>query len=247
VKKTTVIVSLLIHGGAAVALLSASQHRAAGKSFFVQMQEAKKKEMKEKAKAAPPKPKAPKPERPPEPKQAAAPKAAPPPEAARPVEKVAAVAPIAMDIAMSNEDIGDAVAIPVAARPAAAAAAPSKLASLDADRPRRRIHEIGPGGPVATEEHCTEEPSKPEPVFKTEIEYTAAARAEGIEGKLKLRVVVGGDGSVTQVDVLSSVSPELDAAAVAAVKRWRFKPAMACGKPVAGGTYVIARRFELGD
>jgi protein TonB len=97
------------------------------------------------------------------------------------------------------------------------------------------------------EERCTDEPSKPEPVVKTEIEYTAAARAEGIEGKLKLKVVVGADGAVLTVEVLSSVSPELDAAAVAAVKHWRFRPAMACGKPVAGGTYVLARRFELGD
>jgi TonB family protein len=155
------------------------------------------------------------------------------------------IAPINMeDVAMSNEDIGDAVAIPVMRAPQAAA--PTKVASIDSEQRKRRVHEIGPGGPVA-EEHCTEEPSKPEPVFKTEIEYTAAARAEGIEGKLKLKVVVGGDGSVLSVEVLSSVSPELDAAAVAAVKRWRFRPAMACGKPIAGGTYVLARRFELGD
>jgi len=146
---------------------------------------------------------------------------------------------------MSNEDIGDAVAIPVVAR-AAQAAVPTRVASVDAEPRRRRLHELGPGGPVA-EEHCSEEPSKPEPVYKTEIEYTAAARAEGIEGKLKLRVVVGADGGVASVEVLSGVSPELDAAAIAAVKHWRFKPAMACGKPVAGGTYVLARRFELGD
>jgi TonB family protein len=149
-----------------------------------------------------------------------------------------------MDLAMSNDDLGGAVAIPVA-RPAHAAA-PTKVASMEAEPRRRRIHELGPGGP-SSEERCTEEPSKPEPVFKTEIEYTAAARADGIEGKLKLRVTVGADGSVVAVDVLASVSPELDAAAVAAVKRWRFRPAMACGKPVAGGTYVLARRFELGD
>jgi len=161
------------------------------------------------------------------------------------VAKVAAE-PIAMtDIAMSNEDIGDAVAIPVVVR-GAQAVAPTKVASIDSEPRRRRVHELGPGGPLV-EERCTEEPTKPEPVFKTEIEYTAAARAEGIEGKLKLRVVIGADGGVVSVDVLSSVSPELDAAAVAAVKHWRFKPAMACGKPVGGGTYVLARRFELGD
>jgi len=228
VKKATIIVSMIVHGGVAVALLTASQHRASGKSFFVQMTEEKKKEVKEKPKAAPPKPKVAKVERPAEPKSTAA-KAAPVVQA--PVAAARAPAePIAMDVAMSNEDIGDAVAIPVVRAPQAAAAA-TKVASIDADPHKRRIHELGPGGPVL-EEHCTEDPSKPEPVVKTEIEYTAAARAEG---------------SVTSVDVLSSVSPELDAAAVAAVKHWRFKPAMACGKAIAGGTYVLARRFELGD
>jgi len=147
---------------------------------------------------------------------------------------------------MSNEDIGDAVAIPIVVRQPQAAAA-TKVASLDPDAHRRRLRpELGPGGPVA-DERCMDEPSKPEPVFKTEIEYTASARADGIEGKLKLKITVGADGSVLHVDVLASVSPELDAAAVSAVRQWRFKPAMACGRPVAGGTYVLARRFELGD
>jgi protein TonB len=84
-------------------------------------------------------------------------------------------------------------------------------------------------------------------VYKKEIEYTASARAEGIEGKLKLKLIVGADGQVTNVEVLSAVAPELDAAAVAAVRLWRFKPAMMCGRPVAGGVYIVARRFELGD
>jgi len=243
-KKSTMAVSFVIHGGVAIALLTASQHRASGKNFFVQMTDAKKKELKDKLKAAPPKPKVAKVTPPTEHKAAAMPKLAPVNEAPVPTAKLP-IAPINMeDVAMSNEDIGDAVAIPVMCAPQASA--PTKVASIDSEQRKRRVHEIGPGGPVA-EEHCTEEPSKPEPVFKTEIEYTAAARAEGIEGKLKLKVVVGGDGSVLSVEVLSSVSPELDAAAVAAVKRWRFRPAMACGKPIAGGTYVLARRFELGD
>lgn len=244
-KKATVIVSMVIHGGVAVALLTASQHRASGKNFFVQMTEQKKKEAKEKPKAAPPKPKVAKATPPQEHKTASAPKPVqvnePPPSAAK-----VAVAPINMgDIAMSNEDIGDAVAIPVVRAPQAAS--PTKVASIDNEPRKKRLqHDIGPGGPAA-EVQCTEEPSKPEPVFKTEIEYTAQARSEGIEGKLKLKVVVGADGSVLDVQVLSSVSPELDAAAVAAVKHWRFKPSMACGKAIAGGTYVLARRFELGD
>jgi protein TonB len=244
VKKATIIISLILHAGIAFGLVVSSQRRANGKTFFVQMQEEAKKK-----KAAEPKPK-PVPKvakvdtRPKEPKVVAAPKAMPVEAPVQTAKAVAAVMPT--DIAMSNEDIGDAVAIPVIVRQPQAAA-PTKVASFEPDAHRRRLRpELGPGGPIA-EERCTEEPSKPEPVFKTEIEYTASARAEGIEGKLKLKITVGEDGSVLRVEVLASVSPELDAAAVAAVKQWRFRPAMACGKAISGGTYVLARRFELGD
>jgi protein TonB len=244
VKKATIIISLILHAGIAFGLVVSSQRRANGKTFFVQMQEEAKKK-----KAAEPKPK-PVPkvakvdQRPKEPKIVAAPKAMPVEAPVQAAKTVAAVMPT--DIAMSNEDIGDAVAIPVIVRQPQAAA-PTKVASFEPDAHRRRLRpELGPGGPIA-EERCTEDPSKPEPVFKTEIEYTASARAEGIEGKLKLKITVGEDGSVLRVEVLASVSPELDAAAVSAVKQWRFRPAMMCGKAVSGGTYVLARRFELGD
>jgi hypothetical protein len=46
---------------------------------------------------------------------------------------------------------------------------------------------------------------------------------------------------------VSSVESALDAAAIVSAKKWRFKPAMRCGRPVAGGVYTLARRFELGD
>jgi len=245
VKKLTFFASVVIHGGVALALLSAAQKRVVGKTVFVQMTESAKKKPKavEKKveKREPPKPR-------PQVAERKLATALAHPTVAAP-QPVARVAPIAAAIEMSNDEpIGDGdVVIPVA-RPAAAAA-PVKLASMEADRPRRRLHEpTGPThGPMPVDESCHEEASKPEPVFKTEIEYTAAARSEGIEGKLKLRITVGADGQVTAVDVLSSVAPELDAAAVAAVRRWRFKPAMMCGKPVAGGVYIVARRFELGD
>jgi protein TonB len=94
---------------------------------------------------------------------------------------------------------------------------------------------------------CTEPPGKPEPTLKTDIEYTEEARAAGIEGRLVLEVTVDADGNVSDVKVITGVDPALDAAAISTVKTWRFKPAVACGKPVAGGTYRIARRFELGD
>jgi protein TonB len=127
------------------------------------------------------------------------------------------------------------------------------VASAVSDARTKRAREaLGAGAGAessgaAGEAPCTEDPTKPQPVFKVEPEYTVAARTEGIEGKLKLKMIVGVDGSVTDVEVLSGVEPSLDAAAVAAVKQWRFKPATACGKPVAGGTWIYQKRYELTD
>jgi protein TonB len=117
--------------------------------------------------------------------------------------------------------------------------------------PESRLHQqktAAPKSSIKTAlEDCKEEPTKPEPIFKEEIAYPAQARADGVEGRLVLRLTIGADGSVTQVDVVSSVESALDAAAIASAKKWRFKPAMRCGKAVAGGVYTLARRFELGD
>jgi protein TonB len=247
VKRSTVIASVIIHGGLAIALFGAAQKRVHGKTVFVQMAEEARKKPKpveKEAKKTPPKPKL----APPPPTKVAT--AAPvhnAPVRAAPTQ----TAPVATAIEMSNDEpiqAGD-IVIPVAR---AAAVAAVKVASID-DGPRRhRIRETGgtagPGGPsLPGDITCHEDPTKPEPVYKKDIEYTASARAEGIEGKLKLKLTVGADGQVINVEVLSAVAPELDAAAVAAVKLWRFKPAMMCGKAVSGGVYIVARPFELGD
>jgi len=101
---------------------------------------------------------------------------------------------------------------------------------------------------AAEEDTCTEAPSRPVPVTRsTEIEYTQDARANGIEGRLVLKIYIAADGSVEKVEVVSAVDPQLDAAAIAAVKSWTFKPAMRCGKPMGGVAFTLARRFELGD
>ena len=98
------------------------------------------------------------------------------------------------------------------------------------------------------EDDCTEAPSKPAPAQRpTEIEYTQEARANGVEGRLVLKITVAADGSVANVEVVSPVDPALDAAAISAVKTWTFKPAMRCGKAMGGAVYNLAKRFELGD
>jgi len=126
--------------------------------------------------------------------------------------------------------------------PAAAKPTPTPAAARPtAPRPEQRteVHEDAGA--------CAEPAGKPEPTMKTDIAYTDEARAAGIEGRLVLKVTVDADGNVTDVKVVNGVDAALDAAAIQTVKTWRFKPAMACGKPVAGGVYTLARRFVLGD
>jgi len=56
--------------------------------------------------------------------------------------------------------------------------------------------------------------------------YPEAARRAGQEGRVTLRVRVARDGTASRVAVeKSSGSPHLDAAALEAVKAWRFTPA----------------------
>ena len=54
-------------------------------------------------------------------------------------------------------------------------------------------------------------------------------------------ITVGEDGRVSTAAVESSVSPELDRAAVEGVKAWTFEPAMRDGKPVASRIRSVVR------
>jgi TonB family protein len=83
----------------------------------------------------------------------------------------------------------------------------------------------------------------PEARDKVQPDYPADARAKGIDGTVMVQALVGRDGFVKKTLVVKSIKP-LDAAAVAAVKRWRFKPAMAEGEPVAVWV-AVPIRFSL--
>lgn len=238
-REITIAVSLGLHGLIAAAALNAAHEKKQRRATTVAIADEKKKKVEPK-KVEPPKP-------PPlkpaiakvAPKPASTP--APTPVAATPAP--AAAAPLQTNISLGNEvgmetggtrTLGETKPTDGGAKPKPAAAVKTPV---HVDPPAAQ-----PGGAA-----CTEPPGKPEPASKTEIEYTEEARAAGIEGRLVLEVTVDADGNVTAVKVITGVDPALDAAAIATVKTWRFKPALACGKPVAGGTYKIARRFELGD
>lgn len=234
----TVIISVGLHVGLAVGLVSVAQKRELRRrAISVAVQD-------EKKKAKPVKP--PAPPRPiVHPAVAKVEPVAPKAVSAAPVAHVAA-APVAMNLAMSNADldVGPGIGLQGRAKPAAA---PVKVASAISERRTQRTREEAGGG--AADAPCAEEPTKPEAIVKTPLDYTLypQAQADGLEGKFKARLTIDADGQVASVDVIGSIDSAFDAAIVAALQRWRFKPAMACGKAVAGGTFVVARTFELGD
>lgn len=72
----------------------------------------------------------------------------------------------------------------------------------------------------------------PTPVTAPPPAYPDFAREAGITGKVTLHVLVGKDGRVKNVKVFKGVTG-LDQAAMDAVKKWIFKPALSNNKPVA--------------
>lgn len=65
-------------------------------------------------------------------------------------------------------------------------------------------------------------------------EYPAELACDGIGGKVVLMLQIGQDGVPAEARVqTSSGRPALDAAAMEAVRAWRFVPGTAAGKPVA--------------
>lgn len=69
------------------------------------------------------------------------------------------------------------------------------------------------------------------------IEYSApsypdSARREGVQGIVVLEATIATDGTVAHVEILRGVSPDLDAAAQAAVYEWVYTPTLHEGTPV---------------
>lgn len=62
--------------------------------------------------------------------------------------------------------------------------------------------------------------------------YPESAIRRGIEGTVKLELVINKEGRVDSAVVIAGLVPELDEAALAAVKRFEFTPALANGQPI---------------
>ena len=72
----------------------------------------------------------------------------------------------------------------------------------------------------------------PQIVRQTKPLYPQEAFVKKIEGVVEVEFLIDGQGDVVSARVIRSV-PLLDAAAIATVKQWKFRPAMKGGRPVA--------------
>src|SRR5579884_3607074 len=68
--------------------------------------------------------------------------------------------------------------------------------------------------------------------------YPALARAARVQGSVVLAAIIGKDGTIQNLHVISSSSPLLIQAALDAVKQWRYRPYILNGEPVEVDTQV---------
>jgi TonB family protein len=73
---------------------------------------------------------------------------------------------------------------------------------------------------------------KPQVIAETKPSYTAEAMRKKISGSVEMTTVIGVDGRPSDIKIVRSLDSGLDKNAVAALDKWRFKPAMKDGKPV---------------
>ena len=87
--------------------------------------------------------------------------------------------------------------------------------------------------------------SPPQPFAKSPPIYPNRLLSKGVEGKVLCAVVVNAEGAITSASVReSSGNRDLDAAALKAVKKWKFKPAVKSGRQVQA-TALVPFNFEV--
>ncbi|MFB0564117.1 MAG: TonB family protein [Candidatus Aminicenantaceae bacterium] len=81
-------------------------------------------------------------------------------------------------------------------------------------------------------------------IHKVDPVYPETARQARISGIVILEATTDTKGNVIKVKVLRPVHPELDKAAIDAIKQWKYEPIIIKGKPV-GVTFTVTVRFNL--
>jgi protein TonB len=134
---------------------------------------------------------------------------------------------------------------PPANPPAAQASQTPAPATPGADQAAPASHALQVGGGI----------TPPTPIYQPEPAFTKEARKQHVSGVTTVSIVVDTQGNPVNVHIIKSIADTvdekhraaalmLDQAAVDAVKKYKFKPAMKNGKPVA--VYLnVEVKFQL--
>ena len=83
-----------------------------------------------------------------------------------------------------------------------------------------------------------------EPVYRLEPEYPAICIEKRIQGSVIVEVSIDEEGRVTETRVLKSANRDLDFAALAALKQWRYEPYIENKKAVSA-VFAVSVNFKL--
>ena len=79
---------------------------------------------------------------------------------------------------------------------------------------------------------CGPDVTLPRPTKERRPQYTSNAMRERVQGWVEMEVVVKDDGKVGAVRMIKTLHPELDEAAIEAVRQWEFEPGKRAGKAI---------------
>jgi periplasmic protein TonB len=106
----------------------------------------------------------------------------------------------------------------------------------DKGPPIPEIRRPQPTRPAAPQ-HVSEGVMQAALLYKVQPEYPALARSAHLAGTVRLRAIIGTDGRVRQVEVLSG-NPLLASAALTAVYQWRYRPTRLSGEAIEVETLI---------
>jgi TonB family protein len=141
-----------------------------------------------------------------------------------PVSRTRRVALVAATLALTTLTCGTALALRVSVPAATVAQAAST-----------------PSGPVRVASGVV----AGQVVSKTQPVYPPDAKAAGIQGSVVLHAIIGKDGKIDSLSVVSG-PPELTASAIDAVSQWVYKPYLLNGEPTEVDT-TITVNYSFGE
>ncbi len=120
-----------------------------------------------------------------------------------------------------------------------------KIASME--NPELQTEQDTTGTPDEDENrvyHVTSEMTPPVLLQRVMPEYPRFDSRIKREGRVIILIVIEKDGTVQEARVLRTVSSRIDQAAIEAVKKWRYRPALLSGTPIRV-TQVVGLDFEV--